>query len=105
MNEFDLLSTVNPFLAAVSPQSIDVIEDSSTTLEFVIAVDSDGHAWNADDINFRFSSSVDIDMESAVPFSVCDAMFPQTYCYTIGSVDRSQEGLYIVSASSECFNT
>ena len=94
------LLTENPYIAPVSPQSITVIEDSSTKLEFMIAVDSDGHTWNKENIYFRYSSLM-IDVEDSLSFSVCDVLFPQNYCYTIDRVDRSQEGVYTAFASSK----
>ena len=84
-------------MVPLSSSSVSAIEDSSVTLEFKIAIDSDGNSWNTENINFRFSGF--IDDEYSVPFSVCNSEFPQNYCYTIKSVNRMHDGVYIVSAS------
>ena len=97
LNIQPFLSAVNPYVAPVSPSSLTVIEDSSVALQFKIAVDSDGNSWNTENIDFRFSGS--IEDEYSVPFSVCNSEFPQNYCYTIESVERTHEGMYIASAS------
>ena len=79
-----------------------VVEDDSITLEFKIAANSDGSTWNTEDISFSFQPFLLNDEGYEIAFSVCDSDFPQNYCYTIESVDRSQEGVYLAFASSAC---
>ena len=93
---YTFFSTENPYVASVSPVELSVIEDSSVTLEFQIAVNSDGNTWDNEDVYFSFISGVDA--EVSVPFSVRGPEFPQNYIYSIQQVDRSQEGQYFAFA-------
>ena len=80
------------------------------TLEFKVAIDSNGNSWTTEGIDFDFiPADAPLDRESAVYFlfTVRSSAYPQNYIYSIESVDRSQEGLYTVTASSmlEYFNS
>ena len=90
-------------MEGVAGPQIIVEEDRSVTIEFKVAVDSNGNSWDTDNVNFTFLP-VARDSEFGLDefFTVCDSDFPQNYCYNIDSVDRSQEGLYIASATSKC---
>ena len=83
----------------MSPSNVSVIEDSPVTMEFKIAVDSDGNTWDTANIYFTFSSAV-LDEEYPLSFSVRNSEFPQNYIYSIERVDRTQEGLYTATAAS-----
>ena len=95
----------NPYVEQVTAKYITVEEDTSVTLEFKVAVDSDGNSWNTEDVYFTFLPFLaDDELTGFVEFTVCDPAFPQNYCYTIQSVDRSQEGFYIATATSKYYN-
>ena len=98
---YTLSTTENPFLRLVSPPTVNVVEESSVTLEFKIAADSDGNAWNTEEIYFTFRPFLDDNEGFEIPFSVCSTEFPQNYCYTIDNVDRSHEGVYVAFAISK----
>ena len=94
----------NPYVEPVTANYITVEEDTSVTLEFKVAVDSDGNSWNTEDVYFTFLPFLaDDELTGFVEFAVCDPAFPQNYCYTIQSVDRSQEGFYIATATSKYY--
>ena len=95
------LYTENPYTETVSPLNPTVVEGNPVTLEFKVAVDSNGNSWNTDGIDFDFTSAF-LDRESAVLFlfTVHSSAYPQNYIYSTEHVDRSQEGTYTVTASS-----
>lgn len=68
------------------------------TLEFKVALDSNGNTWNTEGFYFDFPAVLDRRCE--IPFSVRSSAYPQNYIYSIERVDRSQEGLYTVTALS-----
>ena len=82
-------------MAAVTSNPITVVEDSPVMLEFRVAVDSNGNTWDTEEVYFMF------DDETPLRFTVCDANFPQNYCYTIASVTRFDEGTYTARATSK----
>lgn len=91
------LYTENPYTETVSPLNPIVVEGNPVTLEFKVAVDSNGNIWTTEGIVFHFTPAL-FDRESAVlSFSFA---YPQNYIYSIEHVDRSQEGLYTVTATS-----
>lgn len=96
------LYTENPYTETVSPLNAIVVEGNPVTLEFKVAVDSNGNSWNAEGINFDFTPAGLFDREygELLLFTVRSSAYPQNYIYSIESVDRSQEGLYTVTASS-----
>ena len=95
------LYTENPYTDTVSPLNPIVVEGNPVTLEFKVAVDSNGNIWTTEGIDFHFTPAL-FDRESAVLFSftVHSFAYPQNYIYSIEHVDTSQEGLYTVTASS-----
>lgn len=92
------LCTENPYTETVSMPNPNVVEGNPVTLEFKVAVDSNGNSWNTEETNFEFTPAV-FDRMSSIPFSVRSSAYPQNYIYSIERVDRSQEGLYTVTAS------
>ena len=68
------------------------------TLEFSVAVDSNGLIWSTDRVNFKFNSIHG--EESLVHFTVADQNFPHNFIYVIERVDRSHAGVYTAAASS-----
>ena len=88
-------------MAAVSERSITVVEDSPVTLEFKVAVDSNGRSWNTEEIYFNFISQATMLQDEGIQFTTCDQDFPQNYCYTIESVSRLDEGQYTATAISK----
>jgi hypothetical protein len=90
-----IVTSRNPYVAAVTADPITVIEDNPITLVFRVAVDSNGNSWDTEEIYFMFQD------ETPLRFTVCDNNFPQNYCYTIASVSRFDEGTYTATASSQ----
>ena len=84
-------------MEAISAHTLSVVEDNSVTMEFNVAVDSNGHTWK--DPHFVFTSPL-TDLPRELNFTACSPDFPQHYCHTIESVDRTHEGVYTATAAS-----
>ena len=79
-----------------------MVEGSSITLEFKVAIDSDGtidSVANDNEPYFTFTSAR-LDLEYPLAFQSRYPEFPYNYYYTIENVDRLQEGLYTAMATS-----
>ena len=83
-------------MEAISIRTLLVVEGDSVTIEFKVAVDSDGHTWK--DPYLEFAS----DLTTRLNFRDCYPKLPQHYCHTIERVDRTHEGIYTAKAESMC---
>ena len=91
------VSTENPYVVAVSPAYVDVVEGDPVTLEFKVAVNSDGSSFENEPY-FTFTSAF-LDLEYMLTFQSRYPDFPQNYNHTIENVDRLQEGRYTATAT------
>ena len=82
----------------MSPRVLSVTAGDSVTLEFSVAVDSNGLTWSRDRVNFTFNSTRG--EESVVSFTAADENFPHNFIYVIEKADRSHAGEYTAMASS-----
>ena len=88
----------NPYLRAVSPRQLSVTAGESVTLEFSVAVDSNGLTWSRDQVTFTFNSA--IGEESLINFIAANENFPHNFTYVIERANRSHAGVYTAIASS-----
>ena len=72
------------------------------TLEFKVAVNSDGSSFDENDdeseLYFTFTSAF-LDLEYTLTFQSRYPEFPQNFNHTIENVDRLQEGRYTATAT------
>ena len=95
--------SANPYLRAISPSSLDVIAGDVVTLEFVVAVNSDGVTWDRNSVAFTFSvddSSEEQTLNDSF-FQVHDSNYPHSFRYTIENVNRTHAGIYRATAASK----
>lgn len=83
----------NPFVEAVTPSAVTVVEGDSLSLRFRIAVNSNGNSWDTSRTEFNFMNS--LNESSTPPFTNSIAEFPQDYLLEIAEVSRLHEGTYL----------
>ena len=95
----------NPYIAAVSPTDITIMEGQPLTIRFRVAVNSDGNFWFTGRTSFYFASSSSILGEAGtegevgadeieIPFQISESDYPQDYFFSVPRVRREQDGIY-----------
>ena len=68
------------------------------TLEFTVAMNSNGVTWDRDDVKFLFSNFDENDPLVISKFQATNPNYPHSFVYTIERVNRSHAGVYIARA-------
>ena len=97
---YSCLFAENPYIRAVSPAQLIVIEGESTTFVFLIATNSDGATWNNRAVTFSFTNRSGVVYSINSNFRNSNPDFPQFFVYTIPKVELSHAGIYTASAPS-----
>lgn len=97
-----LFPTENPYLSAVSPRDLSATAGESVTLEFTVALTSNGVTSNNDQVNFTFTNSNGVLTVTNLNFQTSNPDYPQNFLYTIERVNRSHAGVYTAEAPSMC---
>ena len=90
----------NPYVRAVSPREISVVAGDSVTLEFAVALNSDGVARNTDDVIFTFTDFNGNQPTMLSSFISFNENLPHNFVYTVEKVNGSHAGVYRASAPS-----
>ena len=94
--------TEDPYLSAVSSRDLSVMAGESVTLEFAVALTSNGVTSNNDRVNFTFTNSNGVLTVTRMNFQTSNPDYPQNFVYTIERVNRSHAGVYKAEAPSMC---
>ena len=92
--------TENPYLRAVSSRDVFATLGESVTLEFAVALTSNGVTSNNDRVNFTFTNSNGVLTVTHLNFQTSNQDYPQNFVYTIERVNRSHVGVYTAEAAS-----
>lgn len=101
----------NPYVVAITPAEVTVVELDSLTMRFRVALNSDGNTWDTSRTSFTLVDSAlndlqedTIVMQRFVNFRVTDTVeSPQDYELTIPVVDRNDAGTYMARvAEMDC---
>ena len=96
-------TSVNPYIAAVSPQILNINEGDPTRLEFIVAVNSDGSTWDQEDsVGFFLVNSVgESKTQLFETFTIRSEEYPQNYVFEIPVTSRYHSGNYSARGTSK----
>lgn len=97
--------TENPYLSAVSSRNLSATSGESVTLEFAVALTSNGVTSDNNRVNFTFTNSNGVPTVTHLNFQVSNPNYPQNFVYTIERVNQSHAGVYTAEAASKCVYT
>ena len=95
--------TENPYMRTVSPRTLSVIAGESVTLEFTVALNSNGVTSNNNEVSFTFVNLNGV--PEIVNFHTSNPVYPQNYVYIVERVNQTHAGVYAAQAPSMFTNT